>query len=66
MVSMDVDRNLYDGIFYCGVCDTPMFFHNILKGDPCTGCGHHAFMSHIHFNIWELSKFYEELTEDWA
>lgn len=64
MGSMALDRNQYDGVFYCRKCGRPIHcFFVLIKNEKCA-CGSRGFISNIDYRIPELLEHIEEMIEE--
>ena len=61
---MAIDRDLYDGVFYCRFCGRPLHIFLILKTKERCECGSKGFMSSINFDIQETLARTERMIEE--
>lgn len=64
MGTVAIERELYDGVFYCRNCGRPIHcFFVLIKNERCA-CGSKGFISNIGFKIPELLEHTEEMIEE--
>ena len=61
---MAIERNLYDGVFYCRKCGNPIHVLFLIKKDPRCDCGSAGFISHLDFSINEIIRHSKEIIEE--
>lgn len=61
---MAVDRDLYDGVFYCRFCGRPLHIFLILKTQERCECGSKGFMSNTDFDIIKTLARTREMIEE--
>jgi len=62
---MAIDRNLYDGVFYCKFCGKPLHVFWIINKKERCECGSKGFMSSINFDIRKtLARTGREIEEE--
>jgi len=59
-----IERNLYDGVFYCRFCGKPLHVFLILRTLKKCECGNKGFISHNNINLQETLARTEEMIEE--
>ena len=61
---MAIDRDLYDGVFYCRFCGRPLHVFLILRTKERCECGSKGFMSGTNFDIQKTLAQTEVMIEE--
>ena len=64
MGTVAIERNLYDGVFYCRSCGRPLHVFLIMYAKERCVCGSKGFISSINFDIQETLLQTEVMIEE--